>query len=418
METADFDSLAHTNLLQTSQSHCCIARSVGHYVGSRRRRLWDLAKTSHCPVVGVCVPLQLMRKLVTKSLGGRIPADDYEIHVNTVAQCGTRNPLSELLYRELEQRYATTIQQFRSAKSPEGVWELWATAVNAGNVAGPFWAALTHPHCDAALEEGLCRDMHMIQHQAGSLVRADIQKYRALQEKTDALEQQLKHIQEKNARTLADKAAEIDRLEQCLLLERAQRNEQERIIADLRRRFEQLETSIPELEERMQLKEKLDQTLARQNALQAEVRRLRQIEAASQQQNGITQMEQSSSMESVPESTTPPLHSDLVTLQNRTVLCVGGRTGNVAAYRQFIEKTGAQFAFHDGGIEDTQGMLDASLAAADMVICQTGCISHGAYWRVKDFCKRTGKQCIFVDNPSRSALARSLQVIAVSKNEN
>ena len=40
---------------------------------------------------------------------------------------------------------------------------------------------------------------------------------------------------------------------------------------------------------------------------------------------------------------------------------------------------------------------------------ETGCISHSAYWRVKDFCKRTGKRCVFIDNPSISSLARGLE---------
>lgn len=41
----------------------------------------------------------------------------------------------------------------------------------------------------------------------------------------------------------------------------------------------------------------------------------------------------------------------------------------------------------------------ASLAAADVVICQTGCISHDEYWRVQDHCRRTGKPCLLVDQP-------------------
>ncbi len=40
--------------------------------------------------------------------------------------------------------------------------------------------------------------------------------------------------------------------------------------------------------------------------------------------------------------------------------------------------------------------LADSLAAADWVICQTGCISHDDYWRVQDHCRRTGKTCILV----------------------
>ena len=73
---------------------------------------------------------------------------------------------------------------------------------------------------------------------------------------------------------------------------------------------------------------------------------------------------------------------------------------------------GAQFAHHDGGLEDNANLLDSSLAAADLVICQTGCISHSAYWRVKDYCKRTGKRCVFIDNPSISSLARGLQEVS------
>ena len=43
--------------------------------------------------------------------------------------------------------------------------------------------------------------------------------------------------------------------------------------------------------------------------------------------------------------------------------------------------------------------LHTSLAAADWVICQTGCISHDQYWRVQDHCRRTGTTCILMDQP-------------------
>lgn len=69
--------------------------------GSRRRRLWELAHQCHCPVIGVCLPLDTLRRLVSKALGGRALADDYEVHVGAVAECGHRNRLSELLQHEL-----------------------------------------------------------------------------------------------------------------------------------------------------------------------------------------------------------------------------------------------------------------------------------------------------------------------------
>ena len=49
---------------------------------------------------------------------------------------------------------------------------------------------------------------------------------------------------------------------------------------------------------------------------------------------------------------------------------------------------------------EDRAALEAVLVSADLVICQTGCISHDAYWRVQDQCKRTGKQCVLVEQPT------------------
>ncbi|MFZ4624568.1 MAG: DUF2325 domain-containing protein [Rhodoferax sp.] len=95
-------------------------------------------------------------------------------------------------------------------------------------------------------------------------------------------------------------------------------------------------------------------------------------------------------------------------LQQRSVLCVGGRTQGIPVYREVVENRGARFTHHDGGEEEKAGRLERQLQAADLVICQVGCISHAAYWRVKAHCKRTGKPCLFVEMPSRSALERAL----------
>lgn len=55
--------------------------------------------------------------------------------------------------------------------------------------------------------------------------------------------------------------------------------------------------------------------------------------------------------------------------------------------------------------------LEASIVAADLVICQTGCLSHGAYWRVQDHCKRTGKTCMLVEQPA------SVRIVRIHQNE-
>jgi len=99
-------------------------------------------------------------------------------------------------------------------------------------------------------------------------------------------------------------------------------------------------------------------------------------------------------------------------LEQKTVLCVGGRTGNIANYRDLTGRVGGHSAHHEGGLEDSQRVLDSRLVAADLVICQTGCISRNAYCKVKVFCKRTGKRCVVVENPGASPLVRGLEQIS------
>ncbi|MCD2511630.1 DUF2325 domain-containing protein [Comamonas endophytica] len=63
--------------------------------------------------------------------------------------------------------------------------------------------------------------------------------------------------------------------------------------------------------------------------------------------------------------------------------------------------------------EDAAGALAAEaareeatgLTAANLVICQTGCLSHGDYWRVQDHCRRTGKTCVLVEQASGAHIA-------------
>jgi len=368
---------------------------------SRRRRLWELSHACHCPLVGVGFPLGVLRKLVDKVTQGTVMADDYEVHVGAVTECGTRNRLSEALQKELERRYAPVLLRFRNAKNTEQVAELWRSAVNNGDVAGAFWAGLTHPRCTPELEEQMCRDLHMVQHQAGACVRADLGKFNATLEDNKRLTHDLHKAQQRTNGLLAEKIADADKHAAQLIQLRAQVVGKDSMIDSLKTELEQLRTSIPGLESRARLAERLGQMEERERAMRNQINELKLELARTAEPAAAATAPARPAVEHVMKM---PLR-----LSDRAVLCVGGRNGNVASYRELIEREGAQFAHHDGGLEDNASRLEASLAAADLVICQTGCISHSAYWRVKDYCKRTGKRCVFIDNPSISSLARGLE---------
>jgi hypothetical protein len=244
----------------------------------------------------------------------------------------------------------------------------------------------------------------MIQHQAGACVRADMGKFTALQEENVRLAQELSRLQQRSQAMLHEKTGELERQEALLLRTRAEAIGKDSVIDGLRAELAQLQAAIPSLESRTRLVERLAQMDEREKELRLQITELKQAQPR-------------------PAAVVPPPAPKLevpsggklkmpIRLVDQSVLCVGGRSGNVATYRALIERVGAQFAHHDGGLEDNANLLDSSLAAADLVICQTGCISHSAYWRVKDYCKRTGKRCVFIDNPSISSLARGLQEVS------
>lgn len=375
--------------------------------GSRRRRVWELSHACHCPLVGVGLPLGGLRKLVEKVTGGKVLHDDYDIHVGTVSECALRTPVADAVQKELERRYAQHIQRFRAAKTTEQVEAMWEAAVAAGDVAGAFWAGLSHPRCTTTLEEKMCRDIHMVQHQAGACARADINKFNAVVADNARLEREVARLQERCNVLGHEKALEGERLENQLRAARAATIARDGDVQALRAELARLQTSIPELETRERLAERVAQMEAREQALRAQLAELKAARAPAP----------------VQETEAPPAPIRAVPvampvrLENRSVLCVGGRSSSVPIYRNMIERVGAQFAHHDGGLEDSSSQLDASLAAADLVICQTGCISHSAYWRVKDHCKRHGKRCVFVDNPSVSSLVRGLQEVATEETQ-
>ena len=382
--------------------------------GSRRKRPWELDPHAHCAIVGVCLPIAVLRRLLHKALGGRAIADDYELHCGAVAECKQRSAVAEIVQRELDRRYALALRQAAPLKTAEALADWWNQSLRAHDVAGPLWATLTHARCDAALARQVEGRIHMLQHQAGAATRADHERLQALQEQVSALGGELADATRHAQRHAQEHARRVDELEATVMQLRARLLARETTIATL----QTLQAAAPELESRVALTQEVarlhQQCGQQQRALaQSQEEAQRQRQRADELQEVLRLAREASAP--APAANADEASSASTAMRpmgEHAVLCVGGRPASVPIYRQLIEKTGGSFLHHDGGEEDSSARLDATLAAADLVICQTGCISHAAYWRVKDHCKRTGKRCIFVESPSSTGLKRALLTLA------
>lgn len=377
---------------------CCAAHAtIPPTTGSRRRRLWELGSHAHCPVIGVCVPLERVRQLAKKLLVLQGDEDDYTLHCSLVTAAARRNALAEAVQRDLEQRFALDVRAASQAKCRESLMTWWLHRAARGEIAGALWATLTHARCDEWLEMRVLGQVHMLQHQVGAAQRVDLAAHRELAAEHQALARNYAEVQQRVTAWSLERAREQQDWERERMRARAAQIGLQTQLAQVQEQLAHWQAARPDLPEREALRDRLAEQLERNQALQREINRL-----ASRAQPVVEAVEPASPLSAAPPQPVP------VTLEHRVVLCVGGRGGSVPQYRQAVEGCGAQFLHHDGGSEHKPAQLEPQLAAADLVICQTGCISHDAYWRVKDHCKRHHKRCVFVDTPSRSAFERAL----------
>jgi hypothetical protein len=380
--------------------------------GSRRHKLWELGHRYHCPIIGVCFKLGEIRELVLKVMTFPKRPTDYEIHCTASSECGARSPLSSLLHKTLDRKYALAVQQCKALKSTEELAEKWREAIAGDNVPAMFWAVLTHPASSEEFRQRVYGDIHMLQHQLGAGVRREQQAWSRLQEENAMLARELSRMQQRVTESCNRYIEQIADLKAQLNATRAESVQHQALAERYAAERDSLREQTADASENMRLMYRLQ--LA-ENAYEALKERHAALEADySSAREDMRRLEaelaQFVAAHPVAEN---DRKTDQQRLHGRTVLCVGGRLDAIPHFRSLVQLRGGEFVHHDGGKEENIGRLEAVISSADAVICQTGCISHNAYWRVKEQCKRTGKPCTFVGNPSFSSFLQVLDHLAM-----
>ncbi|MCX8017730.1 MAG: DUF2325 domain-containing protein, partial [Rhodocyclaceae bacterium] len=295
-------------------------------------------------------------------------------------------------------------------------------ALAAGNdIAGALWAAWSHADTSEDGGKTLYGDMHMLSHQTGAEVRADLRRLEQLKNENHRLRNEVAAFkmgmavaQREKDKAIADLERRLAQAEQraALLsrreLELAEARRQARDYGALYARAEAMAQRIETLEER--------NAVNARRAADLEVRladaqtELAAAEAALEMALGIEGIRPCEGVSGTagcgrgcPAETA---------LAGRCVLCIGGKINLVEGYRRLVETQGGRFLYHDGGEEQSLHRIDAVVSSADAVVCQAACVSHAAYYRLKEACKKLGKPCVFVHSPGVASFAKGLAALA------
>lgn len=386
----------------------------------RRKKVWELPARWHCPLIGTCLPVAEMRKLAARAGYDEREMSDYTLHTAVVGSCDSRTEIAELVQRYFEKRYAATVRRFARIRGEPEVLAEWQEALAAGNdIAGALWAAWSHADMGDEGGKQMHGDIHMLSHQDGAAVRADLRRLEQLKQENHHLRNEvaafrmgLAVAQREKDKTVADLQRRLALAEQqaALLgrreLELAEARRQARDYETLHARAAAMGQRIETLEERNAANARRAADLEiRLGDVQAD---LVAAEAALELALGMGADGCAGVSGTTGCGRNCPAEAYLA---GRCVLCIGGRTGLVDGYRRMVETRGGRFLHHDGGQEESLHRLDAIVAGADAVVCQSGCVSHAAYYRLKEACKKLGKPCVFVQSPGVGSFARGLAAL-------
>lgn len=389
-------------------------------IKKERTKLWDLDHNYHCAVIGTCLTLDEVKKLL-RAFGAPVKGvNSYDIHTAIVTIISYNDFRSRKVQSYLNKKFKTTLHKTKKMNAAELIQE-WRRVVNSGELIATFWAVIAHPCTDEQMKRDFYGDIHMQSHMSGASNRVDLKRLNQLESErvkvdVDAQSQQAQYqkLQAENARlqTIIQQKTEktVDFNNQINALKNA--NEQLTILKGVEE-IDQLNDYVAKLKHKNSFQmneiERYEKDLAKMNETVTALK-----------------LNNSRHKKEVAEYKNETEHLQYILSQNKSeekclfkkqglcgqcVLYVGGKTNLVPYYRELVEAKSGVFLHHDGGIEKSTQDLSQSLNRADVVIFPSDCISHDAYWKIKSTCKKQQKPYEYLNSSGLHSLSNTLDKI-------
>ncbi|MCK5919013.1 MAG: DUF2325 domain-containing protein [Cocleimonas sp.] len=394
---------------------------------TKRYNIWELGARYHCSLIGTCLTLKELHQLAAKVGFGKAQIiSDYDLHVSFVHVLDQKCYASLLVNKLLNKKYKSSVQQFSKAKTDDARLVAWKQALKIGNVAGAFWALISHPASSEELQYKAYGNIHMLSHISGASLRLDIQELHQLREQNQELEQQAKQIQ----LGIREKSIIKDDKIKSLTSQLLNAKQENSVLKKAEKELESVKNK-PIVESLQAQVAKLSITQAHDQSRvdRAEISEEIWKQRAQREQQHAQELKQKlfvlqEEKQAIEESLTVLLvkqNSDVgdcttclepdTDLCGRCILYVGGRNKQNSHFRKLVEQQNGQFIHHDGGREDSYQRLASIVSQADIVLCPMDCVSHAAMNTVKRHCDHHTKPLIFIPHASLSSFAQGLKEV-------
>ena len=380
---------------------------------ARRSKIWELSDTLHCSIIGTCLSnAELRHVLVRLNAKGVESADEHELHVLGVMLAGRRESGAKLLQRALDRRHGMAIKQYGRAKDGEGLRRMWEESVRSGDIPGAYWALLSHPLANEEIIKKAFRDVHMLSHLVGAANRADIRRLRQLEDDIGVLTGKLDRQQQQLRDGFMSRDETIRQLKELLIRKVEHATDDAARSANAGSELETLRSVIAELNRRLgqetarrqRLEQRLQAASSSVQKTEAALRTMVDERDALARDLELVEDQLAGLLQSPDDSTEGSLEFA------GTLLYVGGRANQIPQMKAMVERMGAHFLHHDGGIENSIALLPGLVGRADQVFFPVDCISHDAVTTIKKLCRQLERPYCPLRTASLAALVASLTV--------
>ena len=382
-----------------------------------RSKLWNLAGSCHCLIIGTCLTLTEVRAIAKRCQYDINGHSEYELHQLFVGEASHENSqIARQLQKHLDKKFRAEIKQVKLAASESELLDHWNAFHDTGKIAHALWAIATHPCCTTAVLQTLYGEIHMMSHLSGASVHQKAAELPAIKHEVEVLRNKLSAQRLTFGNKIKAYRYEVIRLEN---LNQKLRNESEN--KDLRPADgEQFLNKEDSDHIRCMLRES-NQLLRTNRSQLYEARELaderqRQIE---EHQHDIDKLEQLVSylVSKDDSKNNKSINEDISntecnnSLDGKCVLLLGGMPSQCKHFRAFVESNNGDFLHHDGGVESSYSQIDNLVRQADAVFCPVEQVSHSAMNRAKKLCKKSETPLVFLPKSSLSAFVSGIRTI-------
>ena len=131
-----------------------------------------------CPVIGTCLTLKELQK-IARRFHYEGDSTSYNLHTWLIRTCKKSPVVAKYVQKFLNEKYRAIMRRLDEFEG-EAILPAWGEAVQAGQVAGAFWAILTRLDVSHPIIEQVFGEVHMMSHLQAVEVRTELKAFDSL----------------------------------------------------------------------------------------------------------------------------------------------------------------------------------------------------------------------------------------------